>query len=113
MTVSVVGAAGDVAKITQYLPVNWVVRPLADLGATTDVDLLVLGGATGPAVAKARRRYPYAVIVGEIDRDAPARVIVDVLSAGADACVRAGSAAILAAHLRALRRSARGRRAAG
>jgi hypothetical protein len=68
------------------------------------VDLLVMGAATGPAVARARRWHPYAQIVAVIDQAAPADVIVDVLGAGADACVRAGSPEILAGHLRACQR---------
>lgn len=105
VTVSVVDGDGTVGALARHLPAHWTIERITDLGHTMDAELLVVGGATGPAIARARRWHPYAVIVGVIDHAAPADVIVDVLSAGADACVRAGSAAILAAHLRALKRS--------
>jgi hypothetical protein len=104
VTVSVVDPGSTVGGLAAYLPAGWGIRALADLGTATDVDLLVLGAATGPAVARARRWHPYAQIVAVIDQAAPADVIVDVLGAGADACVRAGSPEILAGHLRACQR---------
>jgi hypothetical protein len=106
-TVSVVDGGGTVGALARHLPADWTIERIADLGTTMDIELLVVGGATGPAIAQARHWHPYAVIVGVIDQAAPADVIVDVLSAGADACVRSGSAAILAAHLRSLKRAER------
>jgi hypothetical protein len=102
---SLVDRDGTVGALARHLPADWTIERITDLGNSTDIDLLVVGAATGPAIAQARRWHPYAVIVGVIDHAAPADVIVDVLSAGADACVRSGSAAILAAHLRALNRT--------
>ena len=43
-------------------------------------------------------------IVALVDPDAPAELVAGVLTAGADACVRGGQAAILASHLVACRR---------
>lgn len=49
-------------------------------------------------------RHPELVVLGAVARDAPARTVVDVLTAGAMACVRIGeqpdAAAVVAAHLR-------------
>jgi hypothetical protein len=109
VTVSVVDPGGTARGLSAHLPPGWTIRALADLADAIEVDLLVLGAATGPVVARARRLHPYSQIVGVIDQAAPADVIVDVLGAGADACVRAGSAEILAGHLRACHRRHRRR----
>jgi hypothetical protein len=104
VTVTVLGRAGQASVLRPHLPDNWAVRSVADVRAANDRDLLVLGSATGSNVALARRLHPYTVIVAVIDTAAPVDVIVDVLGAGADACVRSGSTAILAGHLRACQR---------
>jgi hypothetical protein len=67
-------------------------------------DLMVLFGATGPAVAAAVRRYPAIPLVGVVWRSDPVDLIVDVLEAGADACVRDGSLPVIVSHLRACER---------
>jgi hypothetical protein len=67
-------------------------------------DLMVLGAATGELVSAARLLYPDASIVAVIDADSPVEPLVEVLQAGADACVRAGSPAVLAGHLMASHR---------
>lgn len=104
VTVSLVDLGRTAGRLAAHLPAGWAIRELTDPGAAAEVDLLVLGAATGPAVARARRFHPYTQIVAVIDHAAPADVIVDVLGAGADACVRAGSVEILASHLRACHR---------
>jgi hypothetical protein len=107
VVVTVLDATGQVGALRAHLPADWEIRPLSDMGFIAEVDLLVLGNATGPAVARARRLHPYAGIIAVIDLAAPVEVIVDVLGAGADACVRSGSTAILAGHLRACHRRRR------
>ena len=104
VTVSVVDLGRTAGRLAAQLPAGWAIRELTDPAAAADADLLVLGAATGPAVARARRLHPYSQIVGVIDHAAPAEMIVEVLGAGADACVRAGSVEILAGHLRACHR---------
>jgi hypothetical protein len=104
VTVTVLGAGGQAATLRSHLPEDWAIRSVTDVRAANDVDLLVLGSATGSRVALARQLHPYTVIVAVIDLAAPVEVIVDVLGAGADACVRSGSTAILAGHLLACQR---------
>jgi hypothetical protein len=104
VTVSAVDLGGATGALAAHLPAGWAIRQVTDLGTAIDVELLVLGAATGPGVARARRWHPYAQIVALIDQAAPADAIVEVLGAGADACVRAGSPEILAGHLRACHR---------
>lgn len=104
VTVTVLGRAGQASALRPHLPDNWAVRSIADARAANDRDLLVLGNASGSKVALARQLHPYTVIVAVIDPAAPVDVIVEVLGAGADACVRSGSTAILAGHLRACQR---------
>jgi hypothetical protein len=104
VTVTVLGRAGQASVLRPHLPESWAIRSVADVRAASDRDLLVLGSATGSKVALARQLHPYTVIVAVIDQAAPVDVIVDVLGAGADACVRSGSTAILAGHLRACQR---------
>jgi hypothetical protein len=104
VTVTVLGRAGQASALRPHLPDNWAVRSVADARAANDRDLLVLGNASGSKVASARQLHPYTVIVAVIDPAAPVDVIVEVLGAGADACVRSGSTAILAGHLRACQR---------
>ena len=61
-------------------------------------------GPTPKLVAAARLLHPDGSIIAVIDADAPVEPLVGVLQAGADACVRAGSPAVLAGHLLASQR---------
>ena len=90
------------SRINTYLPRRWSTRRYPTLYDVTHPDLLVLGGATPFLAAAARLLHREAVLIGVIDADAPARDLVDVLHAGADACVRASAPHVLASHLMAL-----------
>ncbi|MFI5955034.1 hypothetical protein [Cryptosporangium sp. NPDC051539] len=101
--VTVVGAPGSLNALAEQLPAHWIVRSAAleDVG---DTDLLVIGRATGHRVAAAVRQHPGTPVVGLLDSYAPAEQVVEVLEAGADACVRSGQPALVGSHLRACHR---------
>ena len=102
--VAVVDRVGQVDGIAGYLPRRWATRHYDSLYAVGAFDLMVLGGATGEMVSAARVLHPEASIVAVIDAEAPVESLIEVLQAGADACVRAGSPAVLAGHLLASHR---------
>ncbi|SHN28068.1 response regulator transcription factor [Cryptosporangium aurantiacum] len=100
--VTVVGP-GSLAALAEQLPPHWSVRcaPLAEVG---DTDLLVIGGASGARIRAAVRQHPGTPVVGVVDSYASAEQVVEVLEAGADACVRSGLPALVSSHLRACHR---------
>jgi hypothetical protein len=97
-----VDPAGQVSRVNAYLPRRWSTRRYPTLYDVAQPDLLVLGGATPFLAAAARLLHREATIIGVIAADAPARDLVDILHAGADACVRASAPHVLAGHLIAL-----------
>jgi hypothetical protein len=102
--VAIVDRVGLVDGLAAFLPRRWATRHYDSLYAVGAFDLMVLGGATGELVSAARLLHPDASIVAVIDASAPVEPLVEVLQAGADACVRAGSPAVLAGHLLASHR---------
>jgi hypothetical protein len=102
--VAVVDRVGQVDGLAAFLPRRWATRHYDSVYAVGGFDLMVLCGATGEMVSAARVLHPDASIVAVIDTDAPVEPLIDVLQAGADACVRAGSPAVLAGHLMASHR---------
>ena len=102
--VAIVDRVGQVDGLAAFLPRRWATRHYDSLYAVGGFDLMVLGGATGEMVSAARVLHPDASIVAVIDADTQVEPLVEVLQAGADACVRAGSPAVLAGHLLASHR---------
>jgi hypothetical protein len=102
--VAIVDRVGLVDGLAAYLPRRWATRHYDSVYGVGSFDLMVLGGATGELVSAARLLHPDASIVAVIDADSPVEPLVEVLQAGADACVRAGSPAVLAGHLMASHR---------
>jgi hypothetical protein len=102
--VAVVDRVGQVDGLAPFLPARWATRHFDSLYAVASFDLMVLGGATPELVAAARLLHPDGSIIAVIDADAPVEPLVGVLQAGADACVRSGSPAVLAGHLLASHR---------
>jgi hypothetical protein len=100
VVVTVVGPAGSLAALAEHLPADWAVRP-ATPGQPSRTDVLVIAAATGLRIAEAVQRNPGIPVVGIVDALAPAETVVDVLEAGADACVRSGQPALVGSHLRA------------
>jgi hypothetical protein len=102
--VAIVDRVGLVDGLAAFLPRRWATRHYDSVYAVGSFDLMVLGDATGEMVSVARVLHPDASIVAVIDAYAPVEPLIEVLQAGADACVRAGSPAVLAGHLLASHR---------
>ena len=101
--VALVGSRTDVADIASLLPRRWRATRYHRLSLVDDADIVVLGSATSDRVAAARLLNPTATIVAVIDPRAAVAFLVQMMRAGADACVRAGTSAwlaeqVLAAH---------------
>jgi hypothetical protein len=103
--VAVLGRAGRVAGLAGHLPTGWCVRVADGLADVRPGEIVLIAGATERDVTTARKRLPgHTSVVALVDMDAPAETVADVLTAGADVCVRGGTPAILASHLVACRR---------
>jgi hypothetical protein len=112
--VRVVGDAGAgsgvVAGLVRHLPSSWTVTPAAGVAAAGPDDLALLVYPTPAQVAAANRALGGgARLVVLIEAAATADHVAEVLEAGADTCVRAGSTPVLAGHLIACRRRVTGR----
>jgi hypothetical protein len=112
--VRVVGEAGSgggvVAGLMRHLPGSWTVSPATGVAAAGPDDLALLVYPTAADVAAAHRALGGGTrLVVLIEASASADRVAEVLEAGADTCVRAGSTAVLAGHLVACRRRASGR----
>jgi hypothetical protein len=101
--VAVVGSPPLAAALSPLLPDGWEAREFRP-DSLASAELVVLADATGSAVKAARTVAPVAGIVAVVDPLASTAVIVDVLEAGADACVRSGDATVIASHITACRR---------
>lgn len=112
--VRVVGDAGSgsgvVAGLVRHLPSSWTVTPAASVAAAGPDDLALLVYPTAAEVSAAHRALGGGTrLVALIEATATADRVAEVLEAGADTCVRAGSTAVLVGHLVACRRRATGR----
>ena len=100
----VVGRPAALRSLPQQLPASWRVRWASSDEQAGEVDIVLLADADGGCVTDLLRRHPELVVLAAVARDAPARTVVDVLTAGATACVRISeqpdAAAVVAAHLR-------------
>jgi len=103
MVVELVGRTADVEALRRHLPPEWLVRHVAAArGARGWADAIVL---VRPPVARVRRTrfaHPVTPIITVIDAYDPVRRVVDLIEAGADACVRAGRPELLVDQLRDL-----------
>jgi len=103
--VAVFGAPGRVAGLAAQLPRGWALRRPGGLDDVRAGDLVLFANASAADVATARDVLPRCTrIVAVVDAQSPAELVADVLTAGADVCVRGGQPAILASHLVACRR---------
>lgn len=103
--VSVLGQPGRVAGLPQQLPSGWIVRRPRSLDDIGPDDIVLISGATLPDVETARAALPWRTrIVALVDESASPSLVADVLTAGADGCVRDGRTAVLASHLVGCRR---------
>lgn len=101
--VTVVGPSRSLTSLAEQLPSHWRVRS-AELADVDRTDLLVIGGASGSRIRAAVRQHPDTPVVAVVDSHATAEQVVEVLEAGADACVRSGLPALVGSHLRACHR---------
>lgn len=103
--VSVLGHPGRVAGLANHLPSGWVVRRPRGLDDIAPDDIVLLSGATRHDVEQTRAALPRRTrIVALVDESASPHLVAEVLTAGADGCVRDGRTAILAGHLVGCRR---------
>jgi len=103
--VAIFGHPGRVAGLTAHLPAGWTTRQPRDLDDLRPEEIVLFARAAPAEVTTARAVLPrQARIVALVDEDAPAELVAELLTAGADACVRGGQPAILASHLVACRR---------
>ncbi len=117
VTLLVVGPAGCLHELPGHLPAAWQLR-WAETGAQpSGADMVLLMDADAGAVAQMLRSSHEVVVVAAVANHAPARTVVEILNAGAVACVRlgdpGGSAAIVAAHLMVCSRHRAPARASG
>lgn len=101
--VAVVGPQLDKGELEPHLPPLWSVSHHRH-DEPDDVDLLVLLAPTVVKIREARRRHPDTAILAVLSLLDPPGSLIDILHAGADACVRTDSPATVADHLRACRR---------
>jgi hypothetical protein len=109
--VRVVGDAGSgvIARLVRQLPPSWTVTPAAGVAVAGPDDLALLVYPTPAEVEAAHRTLGGGTrLVVLIESTATADRVAEVLEAGADTCVRAGSAAVLAGHLVACHRRVAG-----
>ncbi|MGI5244014.1 hypothetical protein [Dactylosporangium sp. CA-139066] len=103
--VLLVAPNGRFGDLERHLPQGWVLTRRHELPAgCREPDIVVLDDPGPRAVTAACLRHPAASIVAVISPYSDHQRVVDVLEAGADACVRSGTAAVIAAHLEACRR---------
>jgi hypothetical protein len=103
--VAVLGHPGRVAGLPQHLPGGWSLRPVAEISDVQPDEIVLFAGARVREIEAARRELPSrTLIVALVDDEAPGPMVAEVLTAGADVCVRGGQPAILAGHLVAARR---------
>lgn len=103
VVLTIVGPPGSLAALAAQLPEHWTVRGTADDDGS-DTDLLVITSATSDRISAAVHRHPHVPVVGIVDTLASVEQVVEVLEAGADACVRSGQPALVSSHLRACHR---------
>ncbi|MFR9778148.1 hypothetical protein ACL02O_19100 [Micromonospora sp. MS34] len=104
-TIAVLGDASRVTGLTRHLSAAWRVLRTNDIDYVQPGELVLLVCPDVATVARVHRRLPAgSALLVLAEQDAPAAAIADVLQAGADACVRAGSTTILASHLVACQR---------
>lgn len=105
ITVLLVAPAHHLTDLGRHLPQAWRVLRREELPAGgRDPDIVVLDDPGPRAVTNACLRHPTAAVVAVLSPFSDHQAVVDVLEAGADACVRSSTAAVIAAHLEACQR---------
>ncbi|MET7392282.1 hypothetical protein ABZS66_02140 [Dactylosporangium sp. NPDC005572] len=106
VTVLVVTGTSRLSDLPRHLPGDWLVVQRAELddGGVREPDIVVLDDPGPRAVTAACLRHPAAAVVAVLNPYSDHQEVVNVLEAGADACVRSSSTAIVAAHVEACQR---------
>jgi DNA-binding response OmpR family regulator len=105
VTVLLVADGARFTDLTRYLPQDWtVLRRTTPEPVVRDPDIVVLDDPGPRAVTAACLRHPASAIVAVLSPYSDHQEVVDVLEAGADACVRSNTTAVVAAHVEACRR---------
>lgn len=103
--VLLIAHAARLTDLDRHLPPGWRVIRREELpGGGRDPDIVVLDDPAPRLVTSACLRHPTAAVVAVLGPYSDHQAIIDVLEAGADACVRSGTAAVIAAHLEACQR---------
>jgi len=106
--VRVCGDLDGAQALAQALPGGWTVGGQdAVAGAGVDLVVVVAGvrsRADAAAVARLRAAHPGQPMLAIVPAMADASLVVAALDAGADACVRTASAAVVASHLLSMQR---------
>ncbi|MEV8512711.1 hypothetical protein [Dactylosporangium sp. NPDC051484] len=103
--VLLIAPPGRHADLERHLPQGWVVtRRHEPPAGCREPDIVLLEDPGPSTVAAACLRHPAASIVAVLSPYSDHQAVVDVLEAGADACVRSSTDAVLAAHLEACAR---------
>ncbi|WP_432988049.1 hypothetical protein [Dactylosporangium sp. CA-233914] len=103
--VLLIAPAHRLSDLDRHLPQDWVVTRRAEMPAGCREPDIVLLDDPGPrSVTAACLRHPAASVVAVLSPYSDHQAVVDVLEAGADACVRSATAPVIAAHLEACRR---------
>jgi DNA-binding NarL/FixJ family response regulator len=103
--VLLIAPAHRLTELERHLPDGWVVTRRAEMPAGCREPDIVLLDDPGPrSVTAACLRHPAASVVAVLSPYSDHQAVVDVLEAGADACVRSATAPVIAAHLEACRR---------
>lgn len=104
-SVLLIASPGRLTDLDRHLPHSWRVFRREQLPAGgRDPDIVVLDDPGPRAVTEACLRHPTAAIVAVLGPYSDHQAVVDVLEAGADACVRSATVAVIAAHLEACQR---------
>jgi DNA-binding response OmpR family regulator len=105
ITVLLVAAGSRFTDLGRHLPQDWQVvhRQQLTFGGR-DPDIVVLDAPGPKAVTITCLRHPSAAIVAVLSPYSDHQEVVDVLEAGADACVRSNTTAVIAAHVEACQR---------
>jgi len=100
----VIGSRTKAYSLARHLPADWSLRWADTVTASSDADVLVVYDATGPTVAAVLRRHPAVAVLGVVSSDEPVDVMVAVLEAGAESCVREAAATVIVGYVLACHR---------
>jgi len=102
--VVVVGPVATLRSLAAAVPGSWSVTAVDEVGDLTVADLVVLTQPTVGKVNSTLARQPDASVLALVAPTTRVDLVVELLQAGAAACVRSGDPGLVAAHLLACSR---------